>query len=584
MAPAGRRAAIWTVALASAFGFRLAYGLTSMFWTEDERQVFLIGLRSYARREWPFFGADVVWTHSRLPGALQAMLIRVPLALWHAPEAPFVLLNVLSFSTIALFAWYCRKRLPDLPAWFVWGGLLLVPWTLNFSTHIVNTSYILPGALVFFVGFFEAAPTFRIGVLPEALAWASMGAGLVFLMQIHMSWVLLPAYVAYAAFDRRRAPRRLVPLAAFVAGALPPAGLLAPTLLRFGPRASAVAANVQIRPQPPQELVAIAARFLSFPALEMTRFIGLDTAERLLFVWREPWVAPFLAVVIAAGVAQPVVMAVIWVRPGDAAWTRIKWLALATVVGIYVSFFFSVRDPLAHAFYVVFPVAALYTFHGWRRLAGPRLWRAALVALVSCVVVHTGVMMWQGPRRSLYRDRPLVQAAIDLPNDRLLGDRRETVVDRVEHRPRPVDRVDPGAYARAKASDDLALVTIAWTPAVRGIVSAFALTIENRGRDAAYLDIRFVTTYRDRDGRVVARRDGVVKEILEPGDRRSWRDLTDGLVPSGAVSASLSLVSAEKAIPWARLAGPPSSRNRGGSPVPAAAANGAVPCCRSTAE
>jgi hypothetical protein len=543
---------LWTIGLAMALGFRLTYGLASMFWTEDERQIFLIGLRSYARREWPFYGADVVWTHSRLPGALQAMLVRLPLALWHAPESPFVLLNLLSFAALALFAWYCRRRLPSLPGWFVWGALLLVPWTLNFSTHIVNTSYILPGAIVFFVGFFEGSPMFRAGVMPEALAWACMGAGLLFLVQIHMSWVLLPAYVAYAVVDRLRVRAPAGPMAAFAVGAGLTGAFAAPTFWTFGWQASAVAANVQAHIQPPQELLAIAARFLSFPAYEITRFLGLDTAERLLFVWREPWVVPFLAVVLIAGTAQPIVMAAIWPRAGDEAWTRIKWLALLTVVGIYVSFFLSVRDPLAHAFYVVFPVAALYTFHGWQQLAGPKLWRTAALVLGSGVAVHAGIMIWQGPRRSLYLDRPLVEAAVALPNDRLLGDRRDTAVDVVDHRPRPVDRVDPESYANATMRDDLVLSSSDWTPAAHGIVSAFALTIENRGRSAAYLDVRFVTTYRDAAGREITRRDGVIKQILEPGDRRSWRDVTNGLVPAGAASATVALVSAEKAIPWTR--------------------------------
>jgi hypothetical protein len=545
------RAAVWTIALALAFLFRLAYGLASMFWTEDERQIYLIGLRSYARGGWPFFGADVVWTGSRLPGALQALLVRVPLALWHAPEAPFLLLNLLSFGALALLAWYCRRRMPDLPAWFVWGVLLLLPWTLNFSTHIVNTSYILPAAIVFFVGFFEAAPAFRIGVLPRRAAWALMGAGLLFLVQIHMSWVLLPAYVAAAALDAWRTERSRLPanLIAFAAGAASTGSLLLPTLVRDGWRAGGMASNVQLQLQGPQALVAIVARFLSFPAFEVVRFLGLDTADRLLFLWREPWVAPFALVVLIAGLIQPLIMAALWFRRGAADWTRLKWLALATVLWVYASFFFSVRGPLAHAFYVVFPVAAVYTFAGWRWLAGPRLWRAAAVVLIAGVALHLGVIVWQLPRRSLYRDRALVQAAIDIPNDRLLGDRRDSAVEPVAHAARPLDAVAPGRYAAASARDDLELVRAAWSPVVMGMVSRFSVTIENRGRDAAYVDIRFSTRYRGAGGRIVAQRQGVIKEILEPGVRRDWPDLPDGLVPDDARSATLTIDSAEKVIP-----------------------------------
>src|SRR5512136_1940204 len=80
----------WRLVLLASFLFRLGYGLTADFWTEDERQVFLIGLRSYARGEWPFFGADVVWTHSQVPGALLGLLVGFPFRIWAIPEAPVI--------------------------------------------------------------------------------------------------------------------------------------------------------------------------------------------------------------------------------------------------------------------------------------------------------------------------------------------------------------------------------------------------------------------------------------------------------------------------------------------------------------
>src|SRR5688500_10819049 len=117
-----------TALLVLAFAFRLMYGLSSPFWFEDERQVYLIGLRSFTRGEWPFFGADVVWNGSQLPGALQAMLVRWPLEIWPAPEAPFVLLNLISFAALGFFAWYLSRRFPDVPRWLVVGLLFTCPW------------------------------------------------------------------------------------------------------------------------------------------------------------------------------------------------------------------------------------------------------------------------------------------------------------------------------------------------------------------------------------------------------------------------------------------------------------------------
>lgn len=556
------------VALGLAFAFRLAYGLTSNFWTEDERQIYLIGLRSFARGEWPYFGADVVWTGGSLPGAMQGLLIRWPLSVWPAPEAPFVLLNVLSFAALCLFAWYLCRRAPLVPKWIVWGALLTLPWTLNFSTHVVNVSYVLPGAVIFFVGFLEAAPLFRVGAVPIGLAWLMMGAGIPWVVQFHMSWVLLPAYVVVAALDQaRRNARRLIPAAAaFSAGVLLAGSAIVPTLLRYGLGAGSVERTVQFHAQGAWELMTVVARFLSFAAHETNRFLGLDAADRLMFLWRQPWVAPFTLAATAAGLLQPVVMAAAWFKraPGDREWARVKWLAAGTVLWVCASFFFSVRGPQAHSFYVTCPVALVYAAHCWQMLASPTaaggrwrlplppVWleRIAAVVLVSGVVMHAGLAIDRAPRRSLYLDRPLVQAAISSRNDRFLGDRRDSLREIQDHRARPVDQVgDTAAYDRASGRDDLVLVDANWAPAVFGRVSLFRVTIRNASTAAAYLDIRYTARYRDASGSDVATGQGVIKEILQPGATRSWVDLTDGLVPAGATTATFSLDGAETCIP-----------------------------------
>src|SRR5438270_14100848 len=153
------------VMLCAAFLFRLAFGLCSQFWTDDERQVYLIGLKFYSTGAWPFFGPDVS-SGVQIPGALQGLLVGLPLFAAHAPEAPFILLNLLSFASLCFFAWYCVRRLPGIPKWFVWGWLLNAPWTLNFSTHVVNPSYVLTGGILFFVGALEIIPATRKALVP----------------------------------------------------------------------------------------------------------------------------------------------------------------------------------------------------------------------------------------------------------------------------------------------------------------------------------------------------------------------------------------------------------------------------------
>jgi hypothetical protein len=558
--------------LAAAFAFRLVYGLSMPFWSEDERQVYLIGLRAFARGEWPHLGADVVWTGGQLPGALQGMLIRWPLSVWPVPEAPFVLLNILSFLALALFAWYLARRLPQVPRWLIWGGLLTCPWTLNFSTHIINTSYVLPGAVVFFVGFFEGLPALRRGIVPFAAAWAFMGAGLFWVMQIHMSWVLLPPYVLAAAIGavagrlegaglaRGQAMARAV--VGFAIGALVTGSLLLPTVARDGTNAGHMFGALTLVAQGPFGLLTIAARVLSFASFETLRFLGLTRADRVLLFWRQPWIAPFALVALAAGVAQPLLMAIAAFRraasgaAGD--WRGVRVLTGATILLVYASYFLSIRGPQAHAFYVVFPVAVLFAASCWQvgvEASGPRRrrWERVAAVVLGCgLILHTGLALDRWPRVSLYADRPLASAAILDKNDRYLGDRRDTLDALEDHRPRATDGVaDPDAYLAARAADDLQIVRSAWSP-VAGLASRFSLTIVNRSRVAAWLDTRYTSTFTDASGRVVATHDGVIKQILQPGETRAWPDVADGDRPEGAVAATIVITGAERVIPVRR--------------------------------
>lgn len=551
-------------ALTALFVFRLLYGLSMPFWFEDERQVYLVGLQSFARGEWPYFGADVVWTGGQVPGALLGWLIRLPLSIRAAPESPVVFLNLLSFAALALLAWYLSRRLPGVPRWLIWISLFTLPWTLNFSTHIVNPSYVLAGAIVFFVGFFEAMPQLSRRVVPFSIAWSMMGAGLLFVMQLHLSWVLLVPYIAAALTATALTEKRPQPVAsavvAFIAGGAIPGILLMPTILRFGWNAGQTDGAVVFHGQDPFEVVTTAARVLSFASFEVNRFIGMSTAERLLVFSRHPVVAVMAVPVAIAGVLHPLWMAASAFRRsasnGTAAadWMAVRLLMLTTVVLITVSYYFSVRGPQAHSFYVVFPVSALFAFTCWDarlRAAGTMrtLERAAVVVIVANIVLHAGLAIDRLHRQSLYVDRSLVAAAIADRNDRYLGDRRATAHGQANRDPRPSDPVtDVEAYRAATATDDLQITASGWTP-LADRISSFEITVLNRSRAAAWLDIRLSATYTDSAGVTLDTREVVIKQILEPGQSRQWTGVADGWIPEGSAAASLSITGAEKAIP-----------------------------------
>src|ERR1041385_5943242 len=160
---------VFYLLLLIAFLFRLFIGLCSQFRDSDTTQIYLLGLKFYTTHTWPYFGPDVIWGEVQMPGALQAILVGGPFFRLRIPEAPYIFLNLLSFSALAFLAWYCCKRLPEAPKWFIWIWLMTAPWTLNLSTVIYNPSYVLVGAVLFFVGLLEVLPMTRRNLIPTWL-------------------------------------------------------------------------------------------------------------------------------------------------------------------------------------------------------------------------------------------------------------------------------------------------------------------------------------------------------------------------------------------------------------------------------
>jgi hypothetical protein len=305
--------------------------------------------------------------------------------------------------------------------------------------------------------------------------------------------------------------------------------------------------------------VSTAARLLSFASFETNRFLGLSSTDRALVLWYQPWMVPFAIVVAAAGIAQPLWMAWTMVRrrsTGDAReWRSVRLLVAGSVLLVYASFFLSIRGPQAHSFYVMFPVAVLCAASCWQVRAEarggrlPGLERIAATVLAASVVMHAGIAIHRWPRLSLYVNRPLAAAAIENRNDRYLGDRRVTIAQVGDGEPRPIDAIaDPIAFASADPLRELEVVRTDWIPFLDRF-SSFTIAIRNRSAAAAWVDIRYGTSYLGSHGQLLTVRNGVIKHILQPGETRTFDRIADGAVPPGATSAAVTIVGAEKVIP-----------------------------------
>src|SRR5215813_9555630 len=425
----------WGIAivLLVAFLFRLGFGLCSDFWNPDEdvRQIYLIGLKFYATRNWPYFGPDVA-PGIQIPGALQGLAVGLPFYVLPIPEAPYVLLNILSFASLVFFCWYCTRRLPQLPNGLVWAWILTVPWTLGLSPQVYNPSYVLAGAILFFIGLIETLPFLTHHLISPALANFMMGVALFWIMQFHLSWVVLVPFVLLSFYFRVK-KREYINLLWFGLGAILSGAFLLPTFIKYGFDAGlggtnqALEFNFRNLLQHVNIVEGVLGRFLSFASFEVPRFIGNNTNTRLAFIKENLWLSPFIVFLTAVGILQSVALFFLWFRRkhSEPDWRAMEYFTLGTIVLLYVSFLFSMKAPVSHTFYVTFPIAMLYSLYCWQELLKKNAWRKfALVVIVCGIVFHAGLAWHNFKHDSLYVDRHRVQQAISEKDFHILGERR----------------------------------------------------------------------------------------------------------------------------------------------------------------
>ncbi len=430
MPRAARSSRRWLL-FACAFLFRLGYGLTLELFSEDETQIYLMGLRYHATHHWPYFGPDVVWTRSEIPGALQALVVGLPIDVLPIPEAPYILLTLLSTSALWFFASYLSARLPSLPRWLLYGWLLTLPWTLNYSTHIMNPSYVLPASLLFFAGFFEACPPLAIGRIRVPMAHALMGAAIGWIAQVHMSWPLLLPFAGLAFFGRFREGARSIGIAvaSFIGGLLVTTSVLIPTFVAYGlfQGAGGTADNITITWREPfSTVLTAAARFLAFASYEVARFIATGSPRQIVLLWRHTWLIPAAAIVWLAGIAHPLWMFLTAFRRASPRpeWPLVRWLAVGAVMLVSASFYLVVQPTQARMYYLMAPMAFIYAAYCWTFVDSPRWRRVAAFVLVVNALFQIGLAVIRFPTSSLYQHRDVVQAAISLKEPDLFGHRR----------------------------------------------------------------------------------------------------------------------------------------------------------------
>jgi hypothetical protein len=416
------------------FLYRLLFGLCQAKWMEiDELQTYLIGLKCYSTGTWPYFGPDVNGLESsfqsQIPGALEGLMIGLPFYVLPLPEAPFIFLNLMTTAGVMILAWYLYQRIPSLSFTWLCLWITVAPWSLHEATHIINPAFTFLPGILFFIGFMEATPPFRIGSVPLSWANALMGLSLFWVMQFHFSYIYLIPLAVFSLILQLKQTRQLQGIFHFILGSLVPLAFVIPTYVKFGLARNSVASGFEVpfNWHNVGEFGTILARFLSLVSFELPRFIGLNTQGRIAFLEDHPLLLVPGAFLWIAGLLQPFVLFFLWFKkkhpvPG---WKETKWLFLALLAMVEASFWFTIKMPLSHIYFVLFPFIMAYSCYCWALFADRKYGRVlAKVFVVFGIYFQLVYALTLEPQFSIYPQRPLVAKAIREKNYHLMGERR----------------------------------------------------------------------------------------------------------------------------------------------------------------
>jgi hypothetical protein len=251
--------------------FRIWYGIQINFSHPDYTQIYLIGLENALSENWSYWGPDIVWSKTRLPGAMQGILAGVPIKITGNIYSPIVLSNLITGFGLVLLAFYAKKRFPHLSIYFLLGLFLLFPFGFIHGTVLLNTAYLIFAGTLLFISAVELFIYRDDLIFKPTRYFFLIGFSSLFTFQLHLSWVMfLPFILVLLFLEIRRTPSNWWKLcSAFTLGCLLGGLTLIPTLWQYGGvMMSDVEGSLRFDP----------SHFASFFDL-LIRYLGIATFE-----------------------------------------------------------------------------------------------------------------------------------------------------------------------------------------------------------------------------------------------------------------------------------------------------------------
>ena len=196
-------------------------------------------------------------------------------------------------------------------------------------------------------------------------------------------------------------------------------------MIKYGPQVflAPLLANSGVNQDNAHEPLTILARFLSFAAYEVPRFITAHSEERLPYLMGHPWLIPLAVVVGLIGLFQPVLFLIGLIR--NTTPPAARFVIVLSITEICAAFVMSSRPPTARNYYLLFPVAAMAGLYGMRFLFDTPSRRRMAGIILALGIAYQGMLAFAHIREnSLYSDRARVVAALANFDYRHVGERR----------------------------------------------------------------------------------------------------------------------------------------------------------------
>lgn len=267
---------------------RVFIGIQINFAHEDYNQIYLMGLEDAFSGHWSYWGPDVVWSETRLPGALQGLLAGVPFLIYKHAYSPIILSNIISVIGLVLFATYAHKRFPKLPLPYLLTLFLLLPFTFQNGVVLLNTAYLIFSSSILFISIFELFLYRDETMLNKAsLYFLLIGFSMMFTYQLHLTWVMILPYLFVLLFmEWKRKEYKWQPILYFIVGVIIGSITLLPTLIKY-PEVIffGMGGNLNFRPDQLAKTFSLYYRFISFATFDISpNFIYFKVTRQTGFI------------------------------------------------------------------------------------------------------------------------------------------------------------------------------------------------------------------------------------------------------------------------------------------------------------